>query len=398
MGTLQPLTKPTPYPQQALAKKRGLAVPKTVPSTPQTRNTPQQKTPQNPSEPAKLNALPPFQWALGSGAVSGLLAGCVGAFFAGKRYEVQSHDGMTSSYNQRPFNKTCIEFNRKIAHPQQPNDPLTLLRSHTYTYRTLAGKTQVLTGLDVFGEDLKKEHRRLFVVDELRTEEEGYRLGRPKANQSRAEVDTTYPFAIYNEKGELQHFYYLDAQNTSPYFKVNWQGETFTGSIPINNNEGELSYLDALTGSINPKTGLLSAIPTVTLNTAEAEYPNETTITEYVQSAKEFLEGFHSEKIPLKLPVTAPPPLPAEAKLVKFPTHRLVAFSIGAIPTALVVTLIVGLVQWCLPPTKKQPSTGKPSSKKAVNGSMAANPNPKPQPAPWQPNRRVNLPPAQPIR
>ena len=167
----------------------------------------------------------------------------------------------------------------------------------------------------------------------------------PLENKFKPEVDPSKPFAIYNEAGALQHFFLAD--NQDPYFKVDWQGEHFTGSVLSDTDDK--TYVQAITGTINKETGLMEALHKITDTTIDQ---NET--DSLIKKANEFLAGLHNERIPLKLPVSEKPQLPAEAKLVKFPTHRLASFAFAAIPTALVVTFVVGLIQWCLPPTKKK--------------------------------------------
>lgn len=347
----QPSVTQTPYYQKALTPQGALPVVKQIPTnTANISNTPQKVAQKQPKQ-TQFNALPPWQWAIGAGAITGLLAGSLGAFIVGKRYEIPLEDGVLGYYNQRPANQICLEFNKKPkgeSTETQPSD----YRSQTYTYRTLADKTDELIGFDVFDGEVKKGKPR-WTLDKLPTGQTGYRFGVPLENKFKPEVDPSKPFAIYNEAGALQHFFLAD--NQDPYFKVAWQGEHFTGSV-LSDTDNK-AYTAAITGTINKQTGLTVAMPTVTI-TPEAN----TTIEDYVKYADEFLEGLHNERIPLKLPVSEKPHLPAAAKLVKFPTHRLASFAFAAIPTALVVTVVVGLIQWCLPPTKKkQPATKHPN-------------------------------------
>ena len=335
-------TQPSYY-QKALVPQGALPVVKPIPTnTPNTANTTKKVAQKQPKQ-TQFNALPPWQWAIGAGGMTGLLAGSLGAFIVGRRYEIPLEDGVLGYYNQRPANQICLEFNKKPkgeSTATQPSD----YRSQTYTYRTLADKTDELIGLDVFDGEVKKGKPR-WTLDKLPTGQTGYRFGVPLENKFKPEVDPSKPFAIYNEAGALQHFFL--GEGLAPYFKVDWQGEHFTGSVLSDTDDK--TYVQAITGTINKETGLTAAMPTVTM-TKEAS----TTIEDYVKYANEFLAGLHNERIPLKLPVSEKPQLPAEAKLVKFPTHRLASFAFAAIPTALVVTFVVGLIQWCLPPTKKK--------------------------------------------
>jgi len=363
----QPTVTQTPYYQKALVLQGALPVVKQNPTnTPNTTNTLQKAAQKQPKQ-TQFNALPPWQWAIGAGAITGLLAGSLGAFIVGKRYEISLEDGVLGYYNQRPANQICIEFNKKPkgeSTETQPSD----YRSQTYTYRTLADKTDELIGFDVFDGEVKKGKPR-WTLDKLPTGQTGYRFGVPLENKFKPEVDPSKPFAIYNEAGALQHFFL--GEGLAPYFKVDWQGEHFTGSVLSDTDDK--AYVQAITGTINKQTGLTDAMPSVTI-TPEAN----TTIEDYVKYADEFLAGFHNERIPLKLPVSEKPHLPAEAKLVKFPTHRLASFAFAAIPTALVVTFVVGLIQWCLPPTKKKQQAKKNPNFALLNQSrkvqVATNP------------------------
>jgi hypothetical protein len=338
MVMLQPSATQPSYSQKALVPQGALPVVKQSP------NNTSQKVVQKQPKHTQFNALPPWQWAIGAGAITGLLAGSLGAFIVGKRYEIPLEDGVLGYYNQRPANQICLEFNKKPKGEKTETQPVEY-RSQTYTYRTLADKTDELIGFDVFDGEVKKGKPR-WTLDKLPTGQTGYRFGVPLENKFKPEVDPSKPFAIYNEAGALQHFFLAD--NQDPYFKVEWQGEHFTGSV-LSDTDDDKAYVEAITGTINKETGLTDAMPTVTM-TPEAN----TTIEDYVKYADEFLAGLHNEKIPLKLPITEKPHLPVGARLVKFPTHRLASFAFAAIPTALVVTVVVGLIQWCLPPTKKK--------------------------------------------
>ncbi|MCS6266135.1 MAG: hypothetical protein H2174_01065 [Vampirovibrio sp.] len=338
MVMLQPSATQPSYSQKALVPQGALPVVKQSPT-----NTSQKVVQKQPKH-TQFNALPPWQWAIGAGAITGLLTGSLGAFIVGKRYETPLEDGALGYYNQRPANQICLEFNKKPKGEKTETQPVEY-RSQTYTYRTLADKTDELIGFDVFDGEVKKG-KHLFTLEKSPSGKEGYRLGEPVKNKLKAEVDLSNPFAIYNEAGALQHFFLAD--NQDPYFKVEWQGEHFTGSVLSDTDDK--AYVEAITGTIHKETGLLEAIPTITLPSTTVESSQQ----DFASSAKDVLEGFHQEKIPLKLPVSEKPHLPVGARLVKFPTHRLASFAFAAIPTALVVTVVVGLIQWCLPPTKKK--------------------------------------------
>ena len=295
------------------------------------------------------NALPPWQWALGAGATCGLLTGTIGAWLAGKQYETTPSDGgVKIYYSLRPFNQTTYDFSQTA---ETEAEAKKLFQSQTYTHRRV--KTG---GLELISADFWSQQDKFnpfLRLDKLPTGQVGYRLGFP--TEKGIEVDSMKHFAIYDDNGALKEFFLSDTQ--APYFKVNWEGETFIGSV-IDAKEGATDpiYIEALRGSIADELGVLEASwKNILTETASGEVKDYTTI------AEQFLSVLNKCHVPLKLPTNERPPMPSGATLVQFPHHRVAGFAIGAIPVAVAVTLLVGLVQWCMPPTKKKTTTPPPT-------------------------------------
>jgi hypothetical protein len=301
---------------------------------------------------ATFNALPPWRWAVGAGAISGLLLGSISAFLVGKRFEGTTPEGNVY-YNQRPFNQVCIEYSQ--AANAEEGKPAQYL-SQTYTYKPLKNKTQTLTAIDIWDASASKNKQTLWRIEKLPTGQEGYRLG--ESLGGKLKVDTTKQYAIYNGAGQLTQFFAGDNgdDNQPPYFECTWHGEDFTGSVSSLDKESPVSYRDSVKGSISKEGGFLQGKPIVTLPTTVTN-----DMKDYVQYTEEFFAKLSQGKVPFKLPISEKPAIPQGFKQAKFLEHRLVAFAYVAIPTALAVTFAVGLVQWCMPPNKKkQPTTTKP--------------------------------------